>query len=437
MTRGFKLASALFIVILLITVSTHSLAEPLLDYVASPEESFNWKLLKTETMAPGITVHFLEFTSQKWQGIEWKHRLNIIEPKGMYTFKLPLLFITGSGSGNDELEIMGQVANTLKMPIAILHDIPNQPLFGVMSEDAIIAYTFLKYLETYDLAWPLLVPMTKATVAAMDVIEAYAASKWNEKNLNFVVFGASKRGWTTWLTAAVDQRIKGIVPAVYDNLNLNRQMEHQIEAWGQFTEKIGDYTMLDLPGMLSSEQGQKLAKLVDPYSYLDRITMPKLIFIGTNDPYWPLDALNMYYHDLIGQKYILYVPNAGHDLNIEKEPERIVKTMSAFYLAMTGLIALPDLSWEINKEQGGIELIIESRPDAVDVDFWVAHSPTRDFRKATWSSFKSNVSEVDTGIKYYLEKPEQGWSAIYAEVHYQFLTSTFSLCSQVTLISAE
>ena len=65
--------------------------------------------------------------------------------------------------------------------------------------------------------------------------------------------------------------------------------------------------------------------------------VPKMIINGTNDPYWPLDALNTYWDDLKGEKWLLYVPNAGHDLREtdkdgKKEllPTRAVNTLAAF-----------------------------------------------------------------------------------------------------------
>ena len=47
--------------------------------------------------------------------------------------------------------------------------------------------------------------MTKAAVRAMDTVREFAASKGTRID-NFLVLGGSKRGWTTWLTAAVDPR---------------------------------------------------------------------------------------------------------------------------------------------------------------------------------------------------------------------------------------
>ena len=44
------------------------------------------------------------------------------------------------------------------------------------------------------------------------------------------------------------------------------------------------------------------------------LKQPKLLLLGTNDRYWPLDALNVYWDGLPGDKYVTYVPNNGHGL---------------------------------------------------------------------------------------------------------------------------
>lgn len=36
----------------------------------------------------------------------------------------------------------------------------------------------------------------------------------------FYVGGESKRGWTTWLTAAVDKRVKAAIPVVMDLMGM-------------------------------------------------------------------------------------------------------------------------------------------------------------------------------------------------------------------------
>lgn len=53
----------------------------------------------------------------------------------------------------------------------------------------------------------------------------------------------------------------------------------------------------------------------------------KLIINGTNDRYWALDALNLYWDNLPEPKSVLYVSGSVHDL---EDRERVHATMIAF-----------------------------------------------------------------------------------------------------------
>ncbi|HUS81387.1 MAG TPA: PhoPQ-activated protein PqaA family protein, partial [Armatimonadota bacterium] len=366
------------------------------------------------------------------QGITWTHRVQVVVPAQMDYPAAAVLVITGGTAGRDELMYLSIMAGAIGAPIVVLGDIPNQPLFNGLNEDSLIAFTFAKYLETGDPTWPLLFPMTKAAVRAMDAIEEYTAQAWPDPVRDFVVTGASKRGWTTWFTGAVAPgRIRGIAPMVYDNLNLAAQMRHQIEAWGDYSPMIHDYTERGLPDLLHTEYGLRLAAMVDPYSLRRRITMPKLTITGTNDPYWPLDAANLYFDEMVGPNYILYVPNSGHGL---EDMMRVATSEVGFFLACTGRAPLPRPQWEF---EGGRYLKLHVRPGGpvAGVSQWTAYAETRDFRKATWT--EEPAIERDGEYLCRLLPPESGYAAIFGEMDFDADGREFPLSTNVRIISAD
>src|SRR5699024_10710691 len=113
---------------------------------------------------------------------------------------------------------------------------------------------------------------------------AIATAKLDCDVTQFIVTGASKRGWTTWLTAAVDPRVCAIAPMVIDMLNTARQMKHQLKTYGRYSEQIKPYIKYHVVEDFDTKRGRKLLAAVDPFAYRDALTMPKLIFSGTNDP---------------------------------------------------------------------------------------------------------------------------------------------------------
>src|SRR5258705_10748191 len=113
-------------------------------------------------------------------------------------------------------------------------------------------------------------------------MQEFDLKRWGRSIDSFTIAGASKRGWTSWLTAAVDPRIAGVAPMVIDMLNMPAQIKLQQATFGGLSEQVKDYANIDLPGRLDSDLGGNLLATVDPYSYRERLTQSKLIVLGTN-----------------------------------------------------------------------------------------------------------------------------------------------------------
>jgi PhoPQ-activated pathogenicity-related protein len=388
------------------------------DYVRRPDPAYSWKVERTQK-SPAGTSYQIRLTSQVWHGITWKHQLVVYEPASPAYFDTMLLFITGGTSTsqlNAEDAAQGfALANLSGASCAVLHQVPNQPLLDGKTEDDLIAETFMRYLDTKDETWPLLFPMTKSAVRAMDALQAWAQQEGKQEVAKFVVSGASKRGWTTWLTGAVDKRVVAIAPMVIVTLNMRAQNPHQLEAWGKFSEQIEDYTKRGLTERLETPDGLKLWKMIDPYTYRDSLTMPKLLINGTNDRYWTLDALNLYWDDLKGPKYVVYLPNAGHGL--EQHRDYATHGLGALFRSAASGKPLPKLSWKHSQtEAGTLRLSATALPAPDSGHLWVAHSDTMDFRESVWSALPMfSDGTTFTGDS---RLPEKGFMATFGDFQY-------------------
>lgn len=402
------------------------------DYVSRDDPSFSWKAGETIQTKEGTIVD-LPIVSQTWHGIVWKHRMRVYEssaaPSDPNTF---LLFITGGGTNsrpNAEEDQRGLLLAKLSgARVAILPQVPNQPLLGDKVEDTLIAETFVRYLETRDATWPLLFPMVKSAVRAMDAVQAWSKESGKPVPSKFVVTGASKRGWTTWLTGAYDPRVVAIAPMVIDTLNFRAQRKHYLEVWGKPSEEIDDYTKRGLNDVMDKNEGEPLWKMVDPYIYLNRLTKPKLIINGTNDPYWTVDALNIYWNELKGPKSVVYLPNAGHGL--EQHRDYALGGIGALVRHTIAGKPFPTLSWtHSDTEDGGLRLTIESSVPAVVARAWVARSDTRDFRQSRWEETK--VVGDKPPYKVEVARPEKGRIALLGDLEFEIEGVHYHLSTQV------
>lgn len=365
----------------------------------------------------GVRVVKVRLTSQTWKGHEWQHWLTVFVPPQVGDHRKGILLIEG-GSNRDRAPdhnhqaamTIGMSAVMLEAPVALLLQVPSQPLYGGLKEDDLIAHSFVKYLDGGDADWPLLLPMVKSATAAMDALQEMGKAG-KLKSLagqspgfdKFIVTGASKRGWTTWLTAAVDSRVCALAPSVIDVLNMREQMAQQKKTYGGFSNKLRPYVERGVLKRFDSPRGQELARIVDPFEYRDRIKQPKLLLLGSNDPYWTVDSAQLYYSRMKGPKALYYQPNAGHKLG-----PGVLPTLNNFFASALYGKAFPELQHKTVDGSLQVTWKGEGRPV-----LWTAESPNRDFRKAKWRSENLPADDHATAK---LEEPAKGWRARFVSV---------------------
>ena len=408
-------------------------SETALDrYVAAPDPNYAWKVLR-ELPAEGVKATLLEMTSQKWlteQDVEqplWTHWIAVARPPQVKS-DIGLLFITGGRLDRQPPKAppawLVEVARDTGTVAAELRLVPNQPIVFKDDperkrrvEDDFIAYTWDHVLRTGDEGWLARLPMTKSAVRAMDTVTAFMASAGGGGGTvsKFVVSGASKRGWTTWTTAAVDDRVIAIAPAVIDLLNLEPSFVHHWQAYGFWSEAVDDYVQHGIMDWMGSREFHALLKVVEPYSYRDRLTMPKFLLNASGDEFFLPDSSRFYFDDLKGEKHLRYVPNTGHSL----DKTDAVETIEAFYSEIVTGTPRPRIDWTFEND-GSIKVVAKDRPAAVRM--WQAANPAaRDFRHDTIGAAYRSTTLAPSGPNTWIARvqaPAKGWTAFYIEMDY-------------------
>jgi PhoPQ-activated pathogenicity-related protein len=406
-------------------------ADTALDrYVRKPDSTYKYEIVSS-VHGDGYTTYIVDLTSQTWRKPEevnrtvWKHWLTIVKPDRVMS-TTGFLFITGGSVGRKAPQAAAanytEIALTTHSVAAELQDVPNEPLRFAgetkdRTEDGIIAYTWVKFMKGGDEEWPLRLPMTKAAVRAMDTITSILATPeaGSVKVEKYVVSGGSKRGWTSWATAAVDPRIAAVIPVSIDTLNLVPAFEHHYKVFGFFSEAVKDYVENGVMDWSGTPEYRKLLAIEDPYSYRDRFTMPKYMIYAAGDQYFLPDSSRYYFDDLKGEKYLRYIPNTDHGLRNTDARESSL----AFYQAFLTGTQRPQFSWKF-ETNGDIKVVTKTKPDAVKL--WQATNPqSRDFRLMTIGPAYQSSDLQDQGGGTYVAKvraPEKGYTAYFVELTY-------------------
>jgi PhoPQ-activated pathogenicity-related protein len=200
---------------------------------------------------------------------------------------------------------------------------------------------------------------------------------------------------------------------VIDMLNMTAQTAWAEKVYGKQSDQIHDYVDLGLVKKMDTPEMARLRGWVDPYSYRARYNMPKLILLGTNDPYWTVDALRHYWYELPEPKLIFQTPNAGHDLGGGKQA---LQSLAAFFQMMADGQKPPKLEWQFaDAGKGKADLKVTIDRPAKSIRLWTADSADRDFRDETWTSRELEISSGSSRASTEVTTPETGYRAYLVE----------------------
>ncbi|MEQ8844843.1 MAG: PhoPQ-activated protein PqaA family protein [Phycisphaerales bacterium] len=426
------------------------------EYTSERDGSFAWKVVRSYVGSgerEGAIGFAIDLTSQTWRGLPdgggetdfpaWTHMLQVVVPDEVRHDTALLLVGGGQRQAvappglQEELWTIALATGSI---VAAVPNVPNQPLSlpdedgtlgDIRFEDDLLAESWMLAKRTGDPSWVIHLAMVESVLAAMDAVQQFASSEegGGHEIGGFVVSGASKRGWTAWLTAAVDDRVRGIIPMVIDTLNLPETMRHHYGAYGFFAPAIGDYAGRNLMQELDTPEGLMLRRIVDPYLFRHRLTMPKFVLNTTGDQYFLPDTPRYWIDDLPGDTRLRVVQNLDHA--IDRSLDAIFSAIG-FYEAILNDVELPDVGIEVVEEgDDAVEWLVSVRipDDRVTLrrlTLWQGTNPTaRDFREETIGKpfrMRMLLPEGDGPnqgkYRVRVEKPDTGYTAFFVEHRY-------------------
>ncbi|WCM52157.1 PhoPQ-activated protein PqaA family protein [Pseudomonas sp. WJP1] len=392
---------------------------------------------KASTIFPGVEKRSFELSSQQWspQGLvspaPWKHAVDIYIPDNALHSQALLLANNGTANAGptnaneptDFTETMAlEVAGKTRTIVISVSNVPNQYLTyaddGIArTEDASVAHSWKLFLDDpyqrpfMSVRLPMVVSMVKAMDLAQKELQPWGIDR-------FIASGASKRGWTVWLTAVADERVKAIVPFVIDVLGTDNVLEHTYQSYGKnWPLAFFDYHHEGITQRIKTENFARLMQIEDPLSYLqtryaERLAIPKYIVNASSDDFFLPDNARFFFDRLPGPKALRVAPNASH-YGIKRFIENSL---------------IPVINrWQQDKPLPVISLRPDQQPQKIGLQFsetpvrviqWTAANPhARDFRQPCGIQYEpqelSLTGPLDGGMQ--IDTPENGWKATFVE----------------------
>lgn len=428
------------LLLLMLMASSLARSQDMAAYLAQPEPDFSWLHYHSDE---GMLAdhHFLRVTSQRWLDEHrvdqplWHHEVMVSVPRSAACpgrereDRTALVLISGGDRPDVPLRTSpGSMATGLALlfcrPVVDVRQVPNQPLQFVgettpRREDSLLARSMTLAVANPDGEWPLHNAMVKAVVRSLDAVQAFSLKQNGLGAIDdFALLGSSKRGWTAWLVAAHDPRIRALIPVSIDMLNLGEQFDHQHASYGDYTPALKAFSAEGIDCLIRTGAGRRMLEQVDPYAYREALTLPKLVINASGDPYFVSDSWRFYYPNLAGRNWLRYTPNTGHSQGGGLDRlARLAQVANWLDQILAGETP-PSLTSQLNAEV--LEVTTSETPR--EVVLWQAHNPeARGFRLATFGAnwTPSVLKPDDDGIyRVKLDAPQQGYRGWFVEARF-------------------
>ncbi|CNI04188.1 phop/Q-regulated protein PqaA [Yersinia pekkanenii] len=396
-------------------------------------EPLIYNLLSQENL-PGLEWRRYQLTSQHWSPenlvspAAWQHEVEIFIPENSPSTRALVVINNGTNYGTESIPPSGpsdfsidtlqNIARATDTVVIAISTIPNQFLEYQQDgkprkEDYSVAHSWALFMDAPEArsTLPLHVPMAAAISQAMSMGQQALPDKALD---SFIVTGLSKRGWTTWLTAIADSRVKAIVPFVIDLLDTRVALEHMYQSYGgNWPIAFTPYYQEEIDKKLETPGFAKLMQISDPLQYLgteyqSRLTIPKYIINASGDDFYVPDNTDFYYDKLPGNKVLRVAPNTSH-YGITAFSEQSLIT---FVNRLQQSTPLPQLNASIDIKDKVETLTVNLSETPDNVLLWTAVNPeARDFRYACdvrYTAFPLAVSPANT-LEVALSSPATGW----------------------------
>ncbi|MDM3887455.1 PhoPQ-activated protein PqaA family protein [Pseudomonas sp. BCRC 81390] len=389
--------------------------------------------LLEEAIGPGYTFRRLQMVSQSWTPApvvaprRWEHDVELHRPLDAVPGKALLVVNNGVRHGPAQApdytrEVLRELALETRTAVVMISDVPNQYVTfddaeQPMREDDAVAHTWAHSLRGAAPELPLHVPMAAAASRAMDLAEL-ELRKQGLTVEHFIITGASKRGWSAWLTALADERVMAIVPSVIGIADTSEMLRGlRMRYGGHWPLALWPYQQAGVLQQLGSPAFDRLMSMMDPMQYLNepgqRLAMPKYLISASGDDFFAPDPVTDYQQRLPGQTSLRVLPNSDHG----GVRQAVLSTLVPAVTRLRDGVSLPSVQMSANMQSGNFDVDLSEPPVALKV--WTASNRRdRDFRHACGVRYQSETLVPAQHFTLQRLPPAEGWQAHFVEARF-------------------